>query len=115
MRYLLAIVQDETGITVEVRTDTPSTLSQLLGQADAATKALNSAADAPLCFSARQPVGEAVGANGAILTALGALISKALANAPTWLPTIVPEILTLIQLLGGNLTVTPPTPSEQAA
>ncbi len=47
-------------------------------------------------------------ANGAILAALGNLLQKAAAA----LPTILPEILQLIALFGGNVNVTPgPSPA----
>jgi len=59
---------------------------------------------------AAEPVGacgqcaaEPVGANGAILTALAGLLQKAI----TQLPTILPEILQLIALFGGQVSPAP--------
>ena len=63
-------------------------------------------------FKMNAPKARAVGANGAILTALAGLLQKAAAE----LPTILPEILQLIALFGGTVTPTPtPAPSSTPA
>ncbi len=64
----------------------------------------NVTAPAPeACCKTVRPVGETVGANGAILTLLGNLLQK----AATELPVILPEIVQLIALFGGKVDSTP--------
>jgi hypothetical protein len=95
--HFLAVVRDANGITVEVRASSHEDCLVLLQEGHTAVSALLnlSGSDASPACSAK--VGETVGANGQILGVLASLLQKAAAE----LPTLLPEILSIISLFGS--------------
>jgi hypothetical protein len=96
--HFLAVVRDAAGITVEVRAANHEDCLVLLQEGHAAVSALLTIGEAVASPACSAKVGEAVGANGQILGVLASLLQKAAAE----LPTLLPEILSIISLFGST-------------